>query len=64
MKKLIRHKWIEVAGTYGKTQQYECIRCLCKKKYWFSFGQVMYTDRFGKIHYRAPECVLPNTKLK
>ena len=61
--KLLRHRWSPNAGTYGKTQRYDCIRCMCTKGYSFAFNQIVYTDRFGKLHFRAPECVLPNTKL-
>jgi len=59
--KLLRHKWWEIQGT--TPQQYECGKCLCKKGYSHAFGQLIYYDRFGKLHFRAPECVLPNTKL-
>lgn len=37
----------------------------CKAEKWYDMEreQTTYMDRFGKTHYRAPDCVLPNTKL-
>lgn len=62
--KLIRHRWFPIPGTpVGRFQRFFCIKCGCEKGFSQAFGQVMYMDRFGKIHYKAPECVLPNTKL-
>lgn len=61
--KLIRHKWNDVIPT-KLLKHKKCERCNCEKYYSLPFGQVMYEDRFGKLWFRAPECVLPNTKLK
>ena len=60
MKKLIKHKWKD-NDTVARGKQ--CERCLCLKYYDYAFVRMMYMDRFGITHYRAPECVLPNTKL-
>jgi len=59
MTKLITHKWKD--NNIPNVKQ--CERCLCLKYYVYAFRRMMYMDRFGKTHYRAPECVLPNTKL-
>lgn len=62
MGKIVRHSWgFPLQGS--KIPQYICSKCLCKKGYSPSFGRVIYIDRFGKIYYRTPSCVLPNTKI-
>lgn len=59
----IKHTWNSVPETYGKTQQFECEHCHCVKGFSFSFGKLIYTDRFGRTHFQAPRCVLPNTLI-
>ena len=66
MSKAIPHRWCPTAGTGTSKdipQRFGCLRCLCEKGFSISFGRLIYIDRFGKIHYRAPDCILPNTKL-
>jgi len=57
----IKHKWTKVEDR--KLKHYKCERCNAEKWWDDGFGKLIYQDRFGKTHYRAPECVLPNTKL-
>jgi hypothetical protein len=60
--KLIHHKWNKT-DDQRKLKHYKCERCHAEKWWDSGFGKLIYQDRFGKTHYRAPECVLPNTKL-
>ena len=60
--KLIHHKWNKT-DDQRKLKHYKCERCKAEKWRDQGFGKLIYQDRFGKTHYRAPECVLPNTKL-
>jgi hypothetical protein len=57
----IKHKWLRVID--NKLQHAKCERCKAEKWWDNGYQQLIYQDRFGKPHYRAPECVLPNTKL-
>lgn len=58
----IKHKWNKVEDS-RKLKHYKCDRCKSEKWWDPGFQRLMYQDRFGRDHYRAPECVLPNTKL-
>lgn len=60
--KLIRHKWNKVQPS-KKFRHYRCERCDAEKWYEDSEGKIMFMDRFGMMHHRTPDCVLPNTKL-
>lgn len=62
MGKLIRHKWKKVEVTH-KVKHEICTRCECETYIDDWTGNMIYIDRFGKMRYRTPECVLPNTKL-
>jgi hypothetical protein len=57
----IKHKWNKVDSR--KLKHHKCERCKCEKWWDNGFGKLIYQDRFGKTHYKAPDCVLPNTKL-
>jgi 8-oxo-dGTP pyrophosphatase MutT (NUDIX family) len=59
--KLIHHKWSKVDDK--KIKHHKCERCKAEKWWDSGFGKLIYQDRFGKTHYRAPECELPNRKL-
>lgn len=60
----IKHTWIP-SPRYekGKISHKMCIRCKCEKYYSMEIQRTVYLDRFGRLLYRAPSCVLPNTKL-
>lgn len=60
--KLIHHTWEPVEPT-RLLKHKRCTRCNCEKYYSAGYGRLIYQDRFGRIHYRTPSCVLPNTKL-
>ena len=60
--KTIKHKWNKT-DNQRKLKHYKCERCKAEKWWDPGFARLIYQDRFGKQHYRAPECVLPNTKL-
>jgi hypothetical protein len=63
--KLLKHKWIGYSGYDTKLlRRMSCTKCYCEKGYSPAFGCVIYVDRFGKMSYRSPECVMPNTKMK
>ena len=62
MKRTIHHSWEYVVPTQ-LLKHMKCSRCNCEKFYTAGYRQVMFQDRFGKVHYRVPNCVLPNTKL-
>jgi hypothetical protein len=62
MSKLIHHTWEKVVNT-KKLKHKQCTRCECQQFYDEGFGQVMFQDRFGKIFYKRPKCVLPNILL-
>ena len=59
---LLKHSWNKVENS-RKLKHMKCKKCNCEKWWDQGFGQLMYQDRFGKVHYRAPKCVLPNAKL-
>ena len=59
MKKTIRHSWSLNKGF--KTAM--CSKCGATKVFSNGFGRQVFFDRFGKLHYNTPECVLPNTRL-
>jgi len=59
--RLIKHKWNKVEDRKLKHQK--CERCNCEKWWDSGHSKLIYQDRFGRTHYRAPDCVLPNTKL-
>jgi hypothetical protein len=58
--KTIHHVWSKRPGF----RHHKCERCGAIRNYDASFARLMYTDRFGKISYNTPICVLPNTLLK
>ena len=58
---LIHHKWNKVDSR--KLKHYKCERCHAEKWWDPGYARLIYQDRFGHPHYRAPECALPNTKL-
>lgn len=60
--KILRHKWRRIDPS-RKLKHFECMKCKAEKWYDMEREQTTYMDRFGKTHYRAPDCVLPNTKL-
>jgi hypothetical protein len=60
--KTIHHTWNELFGT-GKLKHANCPTCHCEKYYDERLGQLIFIDRFGKLHLRTPACVMPNTKL-
>jgi hypothetical protein len=60
--KLIHHKWNKT-DDQRKLKHYKCERCKAEKWRDPGFGKLIYQDRFGKTHYRAPECTAPNTRL-
>jgi hypothetical protein len=57
-----QHKWHKVENS-RKLNHKECEKCHAEKWWDDGFQKLIYHDRFGKLHYRAPECVIPNTKL-
>ena len=62
--KTIRHKWINKDNiVYSGRDLRDCERCHCKKWYDYGFKRIVFYDRFGKLHYTTPDCVLPNTKM-
>jgi hypothetical protein len=62
MSKLIRHKWNSVPNSH-KLKHKKCERCECEKFFDSNYGHLIYIDRKGHLYFRAPSCVLPNTKL-
>ena len=58
----IKHTWKKIENS-RKLQHAECIRCKSQKWWDDRFGKLIYVDRFGKTHYRAPDCAYPNTKI-
>jgi hypothetical protein len=64
MIKALKHSWIN-SGIIQKNKlnHKTCIKCKCQKYYDIDFDQTVYVDRFGKLYFCAPNCVLPNTKL-
>jgi len=63
MSKLIHHTWERTTQTTDFNRHRLCPTCKCEKFYSAGHKKLVYIDRFGKMHYRAPSCVLPNTKL-
>jgi hypothetical protein len=64
MKKLLRHSWKNSEMILKEKLNHKtCTRCNCVKYYDTIFDQTVYIDRFGKLYFRSPSCVLPNTKL-
>jgi hypothetical protein len=61
-KKLIHHVWDAVIPS-KKLKHKKCSRCHCEKFWDQGFRRLIYIDRFGRMSYRTPSCVLPNTKL-
>jgi hypothetical protein len=59
--KLIHHHWQKVEDK--KLKHKVCTECKCEKFYDEGFGQLIFIDRFGKMFYRTPSCVLPYTLL-
>jgi hypothetical protein len=57
-KHLIHHTW-----TKETFEIYRCSRCYAMKVRDWSFGKVVFYDRFGKLHPTTPNCELPNIKL-
>jgi hypothetical protein len=59
---LIKHKWSKVDSK--KLNHKKCERCHAEKWWDSGYAKLIYQDRFGNLHpHKAPECVLPNTKL-
>jgi hypothetical protein len=63
MGKLIKHKWNQLTDTH-KLKHATCVRCTCQKYYDDGFKCLIFVDRFNKIHFNTPSCVLPYTKIK
>jgi hypothetical protein len=63
MRKLIRHKWDHLTDT-GRLKHCKCVRCTCEKYFDDRFNCLVFIDRFSKIHFHTPDCVLPYTKIK
>jgi len=57
--KTIRHKWDKLPGL----KHAECPKCKCVKKFDTILGRVVFTDRFGKIYFVIPDCVMANTLI-
>lgn len=53
-RRIIKHLWRTKIGF----RKYECEKCKCQKYWDPAFGKIIFVDRFGKIHYRMPDCVL------
>jgi hypothetical protein len=63
-KKILKHKWNpSPVIRQGELSRKVCEKCKCEKYFDLEFGQTVYMDRFGKIVFRAPDCVLPYTKI-
>jgi hypothetical protein len=59
MKKLFKHKW-ENSGKIikGKLNHKVCTKkCGCEKYFDTDLYQTVYTDIFGRLRFRAPDCV-------
>lgn len=64
MSKALKHVWKNSGVVLkNKLNHKTCIKCNCTKYYDMDFDQTVYMDRFGKLHFLAPDCVLPYTKL-
>jgi len=64
MKKILNHLWVSSGVILKEKLNHKiCSKCKCTKYYDTIFDQTVYIDRFGKLYFRAPSCVLPNTKL-
>lgn len=60
--KILKHTWIpSTRYEKGKISHKICTKCKCEKYYSMEADQTVYMDRFGKLYYRAPSCVLPYT---
>jgi hypothetical protein len=58
----IKHKWNKT-DNQRKLKHFKCERCKAEKWWDPGFAKLIYQDRFGKQHYRSPECELPNSKI-
>ena len=64
MNKKLKHSWANSGIILKEKLNHKtCSKCKCVKYYDVIFDQTVYIDRFGKLYFRAPSCVLPNTKL-
>ena len=61
-RKLIHHTWEHLTDT-NKFKHVRCTRCHCEGYYDPAFHCYVYYDRFGKMSFQRPDCVLPNTKI-
>ena len=59
MKNLFKHKW-ENSGKImqGKLKHKTCAKnCGCEKYFDMDLYQTVYTDKFGQLKFRAPNCI-------
>lgn len=61
-RKTIKHDWIKITDT-NKFKHVRCKKCNCEGYYDHPFHCFVYYDRFGKMSFKQPSCVLPNTKI-
>ena len=61
-RRTLNHRWTKLNDP-KKLNHSICERCHCESYYDPYFAKTIFTDRFGKIYYKRPECILPNTKM-